>query len=126
MMVAALWLAQPALAQQTDTVTGTVTGTVVSESTGVPMEGAQVTISGTPLSAAADENGRFTITGVAPGTYNVDVTLPGFLGNSTEVTVGDGTTAAAAADVTIQLADDPSYGEVIVIVGSSNELSVIQ
>ena len=53
MMVAALWLAQPALAQQT----GTVTGTVVSESTGVPMEGAQVTISGTSLSATVDESG---------------------------------------------------------------------
>ncbi len=130
MMVAALWLAQPALAQQTDTVpvtvTGTVTGTVVSESTGVPMEGAQVTISGTSQSATVDENGRFTITGVAPGTYTVDVTLPGFLGSSAEVTVGDGTTAPVTSEVTLQLADDPAYGEVIVIVGSRTERSVIQ
>jgi iron complex outermembrane receptor protein len=118
LMVAALWLAQPALAQQT----GTVTGTVVSESTGVPMEGAEVTISGTALSATVDESGRFTITGVAPGTYTVDVTLAGFLGSSAEVTVGDGATAEA----TILLADDPAYGEVIVIVGSRTERSVLQ
>jgi iron complex outermembrane receptor protein len=122
LIAAALWLARPALAQQP----GTVTGQVVSESTGVPLEGAQVTITGTPLSATVGADGRFTITGVAPGAYTVEVTLAGYIASTAEVTVPDAATAQAAPELTILLADDPSYGEVIVIVGSRTERSVTQ
>jgi iron complex outermembrane receptor protein len=118
LVIAILGLAQSALAQQS----GTITGTATAASTGVPLAGAQVTITSTGQSAVADENGRFTITGVAPGSYTVEVALPGYLAGTAEVAVAEG----GAADVALQLADDPALSEVIVVVGSRTERTVTQ
>jgi iron complex outermembrane receptor protein len=102
--------------------TGTLTGTATSTSSGAPLAGAQVTIAGTTQGAIADENGRFAIEGVPPGTYIVEVVLAGYLTNAVEVTVAEGGTAELA----LQLADDPNLSEVIVVVGSRTERTVTQ
>jgi iron complex outermembrane receptor protein len=115
-MVAALCLARPALAQQS----GNVTGTAASGD--IPLPGAQVTLVGTTQGAIADENGRFTIEGVPPGTYTVEVVLSGYLASTAEVTVGEGGTA----EVALQLSEDPNLSEVIVVVGSRTERTVTQ
>jgi len=118
LLVAALCLARPALAQQGGTVTGTATGA----DTGVPLPGAQVTLVGTTYGAIADENGRFTIEGVPPGAYKVEVILSGYLAGTSEVTVAEGGTA----EVALQLSSDPNLSEVIVVVGSRTERTVTQ
>ena len=57
---------------------GTVTGTVIERGTGLPLEGATVTIVGTRLGAIANASGAFTIRGVTPGTVTVRAQLIGF------------------------------------------------
>ncbi len=51
--------------------TGSLTGIVTDKETGQPIEGATVFIQGTQLGAITTANGRYTILGVPPGTYNV-------------------------------------------------------
>lgn len=50
--------------------TGSVAGLVALE-TGEPVHGALVVIIGSPRTATTDHDGRYVITGVAPGTYEV-------------------------------------------------------
>lgn len=58
---------QPATAAaQTGRIAGTVT-----DSANLPLPGAQVTVVGKALRAGTDESGRFMISGVAPGTYEL-------------------------------------------------------
>ena len=53
---------------QTGTTTGMITGTV-SDNAGAHLANVTVRLDGTPYHAATDENGRFTLTGVPPGSY---------------------------------------------------------
>ncbi|GAB4510759.1 MAG: TonB-dependent receptor [Haliangiales bacterium] len=105
-----------AFAQQT----GTVSGTVTDEATGVGVAGAQVVLRDTPYGAVADDSGQFTIEGVPAGTYTVEASFIGYLTIESEVTVG----AGAAAQATIALPADPEFGETIVIVGARTQRSV--
>jgi iron complex outermembrane receptor protein len=73
--------------------TGRISGTV-TDSANVPLAGAQVTVVGKSLRAGSDESGRFTIAGVAPGTYELRaqrlgqrvVTVTGVVVHADEVT----------------------------------------
>ena len=51
--------------------TGSLTGIVTDKETGQPIEGATVLIQGTQLGALTTANGRYTILGIPPGSYNV-------------------------------------------------------
>lgn len=67
------------LATSLETATATrrlVSGTVVDLSTGQPLPGAVVEISGTPLRDTSDVAGAFRIEGAPPGSYNVSFTHP--------------------------------------------------
>ncbi len=68
--LAAALLAAPLAATAAGAQTGRISGSV-TDSVTLPLPGAQVTVVGTTLTATSDENGRFAITGVAPGTYEV-------------------------------------------------------
>jgi len=73
--------------------TGRISGSV-TDSANVPLAGAQVTVVGKSLRAGSDESGRFTIAGVAPGTYELRaqrlgqrvVTVTGVVVRADEVT----------------------------------------
>lgn len=68
--VDALFLAAPlSLVAQTN---GSISGTVTDQSK-VAAVGAQITVTGTSLSALAGLDGRYRITSVAPGTYVLSV-----------------------------------------------------
>jgi iron complex outermembrane receptor protein len=64
---------------------GTITGTI-SDQAGKPIAGAAVTVksAGTAaaVTAASDEQGRFSVTNLAAGNYTVEVTSPGFARNT--------------------------------------------
>jgi len=52
---------------------GTVTGVVHDASTGAPVENASIMIAGTILGASSGTRGRFSIPGVPPGLYTLEV-----------------------------------------------------
>lgn len=82
-------LATPGLAQQV----GTVTGVVVDQATGDPVNGAQVVLEDTGIGTVTNEQGGFVLEDVPAGTYNLVVT---FLGRAevrrTNLEVGAGET----------------------------------
>ncbi len=57
---------------------GTIKGTVVASDTGEPLVGANVTISGTFLGGATDEDGYFLISNIPFGTVTIEIDYLGF------------------------------------------------
>src|SRR5690606_17430986 len=72
-----------------------------------------VVISGTTIGAATDENGRFTISDVAPGTYDLQASYLGYRTQIREVVVVDGQTTT----VRFELFQEAYQGDEIVVVG---------
>ncbi|HYK81780.1 MAG TPA: TonB-dependent receptor [Gemmatimonadales bacterium] len=71
-----LALVATALAAQEPT--ATLSGAVTDAETGRPLDGAVVLVSGTLLRAVTDERGAYRLTDIAPGRYDVRVTLLGY------------------------------------------------
>ncbi len=69
--------------------------TVLDQTTGAPLPGAQVTVVGVKLAAEAGTDGRFTIAGVPPGTYRVQTQRIGYGLSEVTVEVAAGQTASA-------------------------------
>jgi TonB-linked SusC/RagA family outer membrane protein len=71
--VAAVVLPLKAKAQATTPASGTtITGVVKDVVTGQPIEGASVTVAGTPRGSLTNAQGRYTITGLSAGVYGVE------------------------------------------------------
>lgn len=89
-LAACLLVAMPVAAQET----GTVTGTVTSIGTGEPLPGVQVTIEGTGLGTLTQANGRYLLLRVPAGTQTLRADLIGYgtLTQSVNVVAGQGTT----------------------------------
>jgi TonB-linked SusC/RagA family outer membrane protein len=81
---------------------GTITGRITSAETGAGLSGVQVLVEGTGQGTLTDPDGRYTIQGVAPGTYTVRVSLIGYGEAEQTVTVADGQTATANFQLTSQ------------------------
>jgi TonB-linked outer membrane protein, SusC/RagA family len=71
---------------------GTISGRVVDSATSRPLGNVQVAIVGTRSGAVTREDGRYTIAGVAAGTYTIRASSLGRASKSREVTVVDGQT----------------------------------
>jgi TonB-dependent starch-binding outer membrane protein SusC len=71
---------------------GTITGRVVDPTTTTPIPAAQVQVVGTTRGAVTADDGRFRITAVRPGTYQVRVLRIGFQASTQSVTLGSGQT----------------------------------
>src|ERR1044071_7732592 len=69
----ALLLAGPIAAQS-----GTVTGTVVDKSGRQPLNGVQVSVDGTQRGMLTDARGKFSISGIQPGTVVIRATYIGY------------------------------------------------
>ncbi|MGE5400458.1 MAG: carboxypeptidase regulatory-like domain-containing protein, partial [Ignavibacteriales bacterium] len=77
------------LAQTTGTIRGTVT-----QSDGTPVSYATVALVNTPMGAASDAQGRYTIANVPEGTYQLRASAIGYKAVTTSVTVTGGRTAS--------------------------------
>jgi len=110
-----LALGSSALAQST---TATITGTVHDESGNV-FPGATVTAtntaSGFTNSATVGADGRFTLAGLAPANYRIDVTAPSYKGAAREVRVLVGQNL----DLNFRLTPDLVLTEEITVVGAT-------
>jgi iron complex outermembrane receptor protein len=93
-VAALLALAAPrSAAAQQATRSGAVAGRVQAADTGRPLPGVILRLRGTDLGALADSAGRFQITGVAPGSYRIVATYPGYRSAVGNVRVEAGTTS---------------------------------
>ena len=80
---------------------GTISGTVVDASNQQPLQDAQVSVVGTQRGAATDQQGRFRITGVPAGTYQVRARRIGYTAVTQGVTVGSGATATVSFSLSV-------------------------
>ncbi|MFQ6604777.1 MAG: TonB-dependent receptor domain-containing protein [Fidelibacterota bacterium] len=81
--------------------TGTISGTVTNKN-GEPLPGANITLEGTSMGAAADADGAYTIANVPLGTYTVSVAFIGYTTATRSVMVGVGTnTVDFALDIDV-------------------------
>jgi iron complex outermembrane receptor protein len=85
---------QPTPPAQQPVTTGTITGKVALD-TGQPVHGANVLLIGSPRTATTQEDGTYTVTSVAPGTYEVIAQREHLTTGSQSVTVAAGQTATA-------------------------------
>lgn len=60
------------------TIATKIRGTILNGLTDEPLVGANVSVEGTLLSAVTDQEGKFTIKGITPGTYNVKILKVGY------------------------------------------------
>lgn len=95
-----------ALAQQT----GTVTGTVVDSTSGAPLPGVNVVVSGTTTGAATDVDGRFSISSVPVGAQVLRVSFISYETKLVPITVRPGENV-----ITIRLAQDAVALEDIIV-----------
>ena len=74
--------------------TGVITGTV-TDSAGLPIVGARLSVDGAAIAAGSAANGRYTLNGVRPGSYLLRARLLGYRAAEQTVTVITGQTATA-------------------------------
>ncbi|HXF94830.1 MAG TPA: TonB-dependent receptor [Gemmatimonadales bacterium] len=92
---ALLLLVRPARAQ-----TGTVEGRISAATTGSPVIGAQVSVSGTNLGTRTGDDGRFILLNLPAGTHQLRITAIGYKAALLRVTVEPGATVTADAELT--------------------------
>ena len=102
LVFASLLAGSPAVAQQTE---ARIAGTISDQNGGV-LPGVTVTVTssatGAARTAVTDEQGRYTITNLPPGTYTVAAELSGFGASKQDVSVGLGD--RKTVDSTLQVA----------------------
>ena len=99
---------------------GSVAGVVRDASTGEALPGANALIVGTALGAAADANGRFEISDIPAGTYDLRVSFVGYAPQTLAVEVREG----ARLDVEVELEETASVDEVVVT-GEAESISAV-
>jgi TonB-dependent receptor len=88
---------------------GAVGGTVTDQ-TGAVLQGAEISVQSPVLTASTNEQGRFYINDLTPGTYNLAITYVGLAPFTTSVTVNAGQTANADAQLRVA-----NQGETVVV-----------
>lgn len=108
-----IWLLVLALPMSLAAQTSTITGKITDAGTNDPLPGAQVTIQGTLMGAACDDQGEYTILSVPQGTYTLRASFVGFEVVSKSVTV---TSETAMAD--FALAESFISGQTVTVFSS--------
>jgi len=58
--------------------TGRITGTITGSDNNQPIQGVRVTLLGTQLTVTSNPQGRYTIAGIAPGSYRIRASAIGY------------------------------------------------
>lgn len=112
--IAATITAAPQLRAQSS---GTVAGRVISSTTGAPAIGAFILVDGGTPKAQTDADGRFTVTGIAPGKHTVEVRR-GTASATVDVDVRAGSTTTA--DLTLR--DATAVLAAVTVIGTRTDL----
>lgn len=94
---------------------GAMSGVVLAGATGQPLSGAQVVVEGGQAGAVTDSDGRFRITGLAPGQTSVEVRLIGYTPVTRTVDVRSG----EVTEVRISLSTSRIRLDDIVVTGTA-------
>jgi TonB-linked SusC/RagA family outer membrane protein len=108
-----LWIAIATGRASAQSPVGTITGRVTDSVTNTPISLVRVVVSGTARSTVTNDDGRYTLTGVAPGAAVVRVTRIGFSAVEQAVTVVSGTSTTANVRMgrtAVELAEVVSIG----------------
>lgn len=101
--------------------TGTVTGSVVDARSGEALPGVNVMVQGTLRGAATDVNGKYSITGVRPGSYTVSFALVGY---QRELRSGIAVTDGAVTTLNVRLTAAAISTEPVIVTASKREQSI--
>lgn len=83
---------------------GKITGSVTDKQTGEPLIGANIIIPGTTLGATTDNDGRYILLNITPGTYSVRISFIGYTPVEVkEVKVVQGLTIEVNAELPLQV-----------------------
>jgi TonB-dependent receptor len=88
---------------------GAIAGTVTDQ-TGTVLQGAEISVQSPTLTASTNEQGRFYINDLAPGTYNLTITYVGLDPFNTSVTIEAGQIANVDAHLHVA-----NHGETVVV-----------
>ena len=88
---------------------GAIGGTVTDQA-GAVLQGAEISVQSSALSATTNEQGHFYLNNLAPGTYTLTITYVGLAPFSTAVTVNPGQTASVGAQLRVA-----NQGETVVV-----------
>jgi len=115
-LVSCAWSASDVSAQGASR-TGAISIHVVDQQTGQPVAGVAVQIAELKSSAVTDEFGRLTVSSVAPGTYQVTVSIVGYILATREISV----VAEQTVEATIPLAPGTgTYREDVTVPGDAS------
>ena len=89
--------------------TGSLNGYVRDGESGLTLPGALVTIADLDRSTSADRNGRYSMAGVPPGTYTVNISYLGFDAATQLVTIAAGESTVASFTLGSQVIDLEEY-----------------
>jgi TonB-dependent receptor len=106
---AALFFTAVAFAQSASTGTGSIAGPVSNAGSGNNLQGAKVEIPALGLSTLTDNTGRFLLTNVPAGTYELVATYTGLDAGKATVTVTPGTEARTKFDLTASVYQMAEY-----------------
>ncbi|MCD6100150.1 MAG: TonB-dependent receptor [Candidatus Marinimicrobia bacterium] len=102
--------------------TGSIRGRVTDKKTGKGLPGVNIVVKGTYYGAATDEEGNFSINGMTPGIYDLEVTMIGYkvsLITGVRVKEGEVTTVNVEMEQTVL-----ALGQEVVVVGEKPLIEV--
>src|SRR4026209_1319506 len=77
-LLSACALLLPASRASAQGTTGSITGVISGAENNQPIQGVRITLLGTQLTVASNPQGRYTIAGLAPGTYRLRASAIGY------------------------------------------------
>ncbi|MEX0686175.1 MAG: TonB-dependent receptor [Balneolales bacterium] len=85
--------------------TATMAGKVTDELTGEPLQGAELTLEATGLSATTDRDGRYILRNIPPDTHNLSIRFPAYVSKEMAITVSAGERLAQTLELQQSFAD---------------------
>ena len=102
--------------------TGSIEGTVIDKDSGEPLPGVNIVIKGTYMGAASDAEGKFSITTINPGQYDLEASMIGYkiqLITGIKIDRGDRKTVNFELEQTVL-----AFGQEVVVIGEKPLLEV--